>query len=126
MALMAGESGATPTRDATVVPATPPPRSAHALHYRFSTSLFGRRFYMAILAGTETRSARRLRDEGIVRSFWAVATELSILCLALAMMICLLTGFAVIAVYLAKCAMGIDLMDGPSPLHPIYEFLFGH
>ncbi len=99
---------------------------AHALHYRVSTSLFGRRFFMAVLAGTETRSTKRLRDEGTLRNIWSVIIELSIVCLALAMMICLLTGFGVISVYLVKCAMGIDIMDGPSPLHPIYEFLFGH
>ncbi len=102
-----------------------PRRSAHALHYRFSTSVFGRRFFMAVLAGTETRSTRRLRDDGIVRNVWAVATELAIVCLAIALMICLLTGFAVIALYLVKCAMGLDFMDGPSPLHPVYEFFFG-
>lgn len=27
---------------------------------------------------------------------------------------------AIIALYLAKSAMGIDLMDGPSPLHSLY------
>jgi hypothetical protein len=95
------------------------------VRYRFSTSLFGRRFFVAVLAGSEARAMRRLREDGVLRNFWAVAVELSIVCLALSLMICLITGFVVITLYLAKSAMGVDLLSGASVLHPVYELLFG-
>jgi hypothetical protein len=97
----------------------------HLLQYRFSTQMFGRRFYMAILAGAENRSPRRVHDDGTRRNVVAVAAELAVICLALSMMICLLIGVAVVAMYLVKVAMGFDVFEGPSPLHPIYEFMFG-
>ncbi len=123
---MANPAGPSPAEaDRAVQPQNLQPRRAHVLHYRFSTSLFGRRFYMAFLAGTENRSMRRVREDGSGRNVVVVATELAVICLALSMMICLLTGLVVIALYFGKIAMGIDLMDGPSVLHPIYDFFFG-
>ena len=98
-------------------------RRAHGLDYRFSTTLLGRRFYFAILGGSETRALRRLREEGVLRAFHAVAVELAVVILAAALTICLLTGIAVVGIYLTKVALGIDVLDGPSSLHPIYEWL---
>ena len=106
-------------------PATRPATTVrHNVRYRFSSSIFGRHFYVALVAGSETRSPGRLRDEGIKRRLAAVAFEIGVFCLAVSLMICLVIGVAVVGLYIVKCVMGIDLMDGPSPLHPIYEWLF--
>ena len=97
----------------------------HALAYRASTSVFGRPFYLAVLAGAEARSHRRLRGEGLKRRMTAVVFEVALFCLAVSAMLCVLTGMAIIVLYVMKIAVGIDLFDGPSPLHPIFEFLYG-
>lgn len=63
-----------------------------AIAYRASTSVFGKRFFIAVLAGRELRSAKRLQDEGLSRRFGAVAFELGIMALAAALLVGTLVG----------------------------------
>jgi hypothetical protein len=79
------------------------PRStAHPVDYRVSTALFGKRFYLTLLAGTEARSARRLQDEGHMRSFGVVVFEISMMCLAVSTLLigsAAVIGLAIKAIY---------------------------
>jgi hypothetical protein len=79
-----------------------PRRTEHAVDYRVSSDLFGRRFYLTLFAGSENRSQRRLQDEGQTRSLGGVAFELSMICLAVAMLIVGslgVVGLAIKAIY---------------------------
>jgi hypothetical protein len=89
----------------------------HALAWRASTSLLGRNFYLAVVSGRETRSPGRVRSEGLAMSITrfmvriiAVAAWITTVAL-----ICAVAG--AVLLYLVKSHLGIDLMDGPSPLH---------
>ena len=109
-----------PEQVARLLQSLPPRMGAHAVDYRVSTSMFGRGFYIALVAGGEKRPLRRLRHEGLKRALPAVLFEVATVCLAVAMMVCLLVGVSVVAAYIVKSAMGIDLMDGPSFLHDLF------
>lgn len=92
----------------------------HRVAYRASSSLFGRRFYLAFFMGTERRSTERLEREGQVQPF----TRLFLFLVGLAWLVFWLTvialGLGVIAAYLVKSAAGINLFEGPSFLHPYF------
>lgn len=84
--------------------------------YRISFSLFGRRFFVALLAGVERRSPERLAAEG-VRKSW-----LHVLCTA-----CVLVVFSstllmctLATAYLLKSLVGIDVLDDHFALHPLF------
>ncbi len=77
-----------------------------AIGYRVSTSLFGRRFFVALLAGRELRSVKRLQDEGLKRSFGKVAFEVGIICLAATVMVCTVVGFGLGLFWLLDTAFG--------------------
>lgn len=64
----------------------------HAINYRVSTAVVGRRFYLTVLAGAEKRSLRRLQEEGQRRPFSTVAFEIGTLCLAVTLMVCTIVG----------------------------------
>lgn len=98
--------------------ATLPEPSPHLVQYRVSIP-FGR-FYVALFIGRERRSRERLRREGQTRA--------ELVNLALFLMGALLVGIATIAIvvglYIVKSAMGIDILDGPSPFHEwLYSLL---
>jgi hypothetical protein len=78
-----------------------------AFAYRVSTALFGNRFYIALLAGREMRSAKRIQQEGLKRSFGSVAFEIAIMCLAATFMVCTLLGFGFGLFWLLDQAFGI-------------------
>ena len=105
---------------ARLIRSLPPRTGAHAVDYRVSTSMFGRGFYIALVAGREKRPLRRLRSEGLKRSLLAVLFEVGTVCLAIAMMVCLFIGVSIVAAYIVKSALGIDLLDGPSFLHDYF------
>ena len=46
--------------------------------------------------------------------------EVGTVCLAIALMLCLLIGVSVVGAYFVKSAIGVDLMDGPSFLHDYF------
>ena len=57
-----------PDQVTRLVQSLPPRLGAHAVDYRVSTSMFGRGFYIALVAGSEKRPLRRLRHEGLKRA----------------------------------------------------------
>jgi hypothetical protein len=81
-------------------------RTEPAIAYRVSTSLFGNRFFVALLAGRELRSAKRLQQEGLKRSFGTVAFEIGIICLAATFMVCTVLGFGFGLFWLLDTAFG--------------------
>lgn len=88
-----------------------PPR--HAIDYRASIPFFGRRFYVTLLVGRERRSQERLAREAQLR-----ARHVAIVYSVLLMLVSCVSFLAfVLAGYVLKSAMGIDLTDGPSLLH---------
>lgn len=88
-----------------------PPR--HAIDYRASIPFFGRRFYVTLLVGRERRSQERLAREAQLR-----ARHVAIVYSVLLMFVSCVSFLAfVLAGYVLKSAMGIDLTDGPSLLH---------
>lgn len=91
----------------------------HAIDIRASVPLFGGHYYVTILAGKERRNRARLKLEG--QTHWT--RQLIIYLLIASMLLALATGYLVI-LYLIKCALGINLMSGSSPLHFIYEIVF--
>lgn len=70
--------------------------SAHAVDYRVSSALFGRRFYVALLAGADERAPGRTASEGHRRSILGLLFELTVFCLAVST---LLVGSAVVLVF---------------------------
>lgn len=103
--------------------AEPSPRSqgtwtgAHRIDLRASVPLPGGRWYVTILAGPERRSNERLRQEGQTHWMRRTAVYVMLMSLALWLVVCIIA-----LVYLAKSALGIDMLDGHSPLHFIWEW----
>ena len=93
---------------------------AYAIDLRASVPLLGSDYYVTILAGKERRNETRLRLEGQ----WRWTRQLIVYFLLASMLLALATGYGVI-IYLIKCALGINLMASASPLHFIYEIVFG-
>jgi hypothetical protein len=95
----------------------------HWIDLRRSVPLLGRRIYLVLLVGRERRSAERLRREGMIsRTGDALAYVLTLTLL--------LMPFAAF-LYLAKSALGLDLIGGGG-LHAAleaaqtqFELLFG-
>jgi hypothetical protein len=90
-----------------------PDAPTHAVDYRASIPFMGRRFYITLLAGRERRSLARLAREAQLRAKH-VAAFYSVALLVLG---CLTVTGSIIIGYVAKSALDIDLMDGPSLLH---------
>lgn len=93
--------------------ATATPAARHLVDYRVSIPFFGRRFYAVVLFGRERRDLQRLGNEGQLSS-WRVQIAYYALIVGVAGVF---TLFTIIALYVAKSALGIDLSDGPSVLH---------
>ena len=85
----------------------------HIAAVRSSFRIAGRRYYLALLFGHERRSVERLRREGQLDP-----EEVSIIFMILGTLT-LVYGFMllILVVYMIKSLLGIDIMDGPSPLH---------
>ena len=82
--------------------------------------IFAGRSYVLLLAEMKGQEQGRLDDDGATRS-----VRMARVCKAL------LAGFAGLSVfgafcvlYLIKCLLGINIFDGPSPLHPLYVLFF--
>lgn len=107
----------TPMQLDAISDALVPEPKRHVIDYRISLPLFGRRYYLTILAGPERRSVDRLAREAQVRArrtatFYAVALVIAA---------CVAFVALVVAGYVAKSALGVDVLDGPSMLH---QFVF--
>lgn len=101
---------------AAISDALVPDPPSHAIDYRVSVPFFGKRFYITLLAGRERRSLERLAREAQLRakhiaSFYSVA---------LLLLSCIFMIALVLLGYVAKSALNIDLMDGPSFLHHLF------
>lgn len=97
---------------AALAHATLPTTARHAIDYRISVPFFGRRYYLAILAGRERRSLERLLREGqAILSRAMMFYTAAIVSLA---GISVVTGLVVF--YLAKSLIGVDLFEG-NPMH---------
>lgn len=103
----------TPQQLEAIADALIPDPPTHVIDYRVSVPFLGRRFYITLLAGRERRSLARLAREAQLHArhiavFYAVA---------LLVLGCLTLVGSVMIGYVAKSALDIDLIDGPSLLH---------
>jgi hypothetical protein len=95
-----------------------PRQGSHIIEYRTSIPyLFGQRFYLTIFFGRERRNLARLLAEGQLNAKRIAA--LYGLCAGMGAIV--FATIFVITVYITKSAIGIDVFDGPSPLH---DFVF--
>ena len=112
----------TPSQLAALARASQAQGSRHAVDYRVSLPfLFGRSYYLTVLAGRERRSHARLQVEGQhqvsrIAIFYGAATTMA----AGSILVGLLC-----AIYLLESMSGINIFDGESPLHPLYILLLG-
>ncbi len=91
----------------------------HKIDLRVSIPVPGGRWYVTVVAGPERRSYDRLRSEGQMQ--WLRQSVIYIMMMALILWI---TACAVAVVYLMKSALGIDIFEGDSPLHFIWDWMF--
>ena len=84
----------------------------HAVDYRVTTSLFGKRFYVALFAGSETRSWERLKREKQPRPFSAVLRDACVVSFGVTLMLCMLAGVALLGVYLLQPLTGVGVFLG--------------
>lgn len=95
-------------------------RAIHTVDYRASSSFCGRHFYLTLFVGPESRSLRRLRAEGQRRKIYRVLAEIAGFCFSVSLLACLAVGATVITLYVAKSALGIDLLEGHTILHDFF------
>jgi hypothetical protein len=108
----------TPEQLAILSRVTRRPQARHIISHRSSIWFFGKRYYLTVFFGREKRNKKRLQDEGqlavrnvgIAYGAMAILTALPV------------TFIAIIGLYIIKCALGFDLIEGPSIMH---EFVFG-
>jgi len=107
-----------PEPDGTDPPVGGEPAAA-LFNEQFSLSLWRRRYYINLRIGAELRADERRLAEGQVRVS-GIAFFYCVICSAAIMLfgtICL--------IYLLKSAMGINLFDDQSFLHPLFESFGG-
>lgn len=88
----------------------------HYVDFRSSVPILRTGFYLVVLAGREKRSKTRLRAEGqngIVKLGIVYSVIFAVLIAAA------LFGL-VVALYIGKSALGIDITEGPSFLHQYF------
>ena len=90
-------------------------RTRHMVDLRLSVPVLSRRYYVTFLLGRERRTWQRLLQEGQLdaRLISALFALISVTLLGLAVM------GAILAMYLVKSALGIDLFTGASVLHDL-------
>ena len=93
-----------------------PSRAPHIIDYRLSVPLGSQRFYFRVLCGRERRKLSRLIAEGQTNP-WLVIVAAA---MAFWFMMTMSLACIVVITYLVKSALGIDLFDGPSPLHRLF------
>lgn len=101
--------------DAAIAQTRPKPM-AHKIDFRVSVPVFTRRYYFVLLGGRERRSRARLASDG-QDATWRVSLAYAILMstIASATMVTV-----VIALYIVKSALGIDIFPEHSFLHGIF------
>jgi hypothetical protein len=88
----------------------------HALRYRASFPFLGRRYYVALVAGSEQRDPARLASEAQTLSWWQTTFSLSALAMGLSTMLMATLATA----YLLKSMLGIDLLEDHFFLHGLF------
>jgi len=99
-------------------------RKAHRDPFDFKVSLpiLSCAVFLRLTVGTERRNAARLEQEGQTSKRSIAFAYAVIGWLAVAS-----SGFGFFCIaYLAKCALGINLLSGPSPFHPLYTLFLAH
>ena len=98
---------------AALIDALVQPKAEHLFALRTSVRFWRGRHYVTLLLGREKRNEDRLRQEGQLD-----LKEVSLVtCLLGAGLIIYGIIPVLLILYLVKSAFGIDLFDGPSPLH---------
>lgn len=97
-----------------------PPVAQHSFTYRASTAWFGQNFYLAIFMGQEQRRPDRLDGEDCERSLFALLMSVISFALVIAVVVVFLIGASFVVAYLLKSALGIDLFQEHSFLHPYF------
>ena len=92
----------------------------HRIAYRVSSRLFGQRFYVALFAGIEKRCPKRVADAGERRWLLRLVMDAALFGWAMLCAVCFLLGFAVVAAYLLKSGLGIDLFEDHFVLHGVF------
>lgn len=92
--------------------AVAPQRTRHGLALQASFRWITGRYYVALISGRERRSDNRLRAEGQT----IIPVGMSVFIFLLLLMIYGLIPLGFLA-YVAKSALHINLMEGPSPVH---------
>lgn len=82
----------------------------HAVDYRASTSLFGRRYYAAFFAGRDARSLQRVCNEGQARPMLAVLRDGFVASAIVTLMLCILTALIFGGLFALKWTTGINLL----------------
>lgn len=95
-------------------------RVPHVIDMRASVPLPWGSYYVTILVGRERRSRDRLDLEGQTRPILRILVYFLLSSILVSAVLC-----GLMLLYLLKSALGIDVMSGDSPLHFIYEFVFG-
>ncbi len=98
----------------------PPARTPHKVTYRASSSWFGTRFYIAFFLGTEKRAPERVAQDGERRRFSSVLIDIAMLSWMLFWASIVVIGLAVVAAYLLKSGLGINLFEGHFFLHDLF------
>ncbi len=109
-------SSLTPAQMVQLVELMDPARAAHQIDYRVSTNWFGRNFYLALFAGVEKRSPRRLLQDGQRRSFSLFLFEAILVNLAMTLLVCGLLFVAVTGLLWVLPDSGIGLFDGAAQI----------
>lgn len=105
----------TPDQTWRLLQAVKPVHSDHLIALRSSFMGIGQRYYVALFVGEDHRNIERLREEGQLNALpLAIVAFVGLAALTVLTAICM-----VFMIYLAKSALGIDLMDGPSPIHEL-------
>ncbi len=98
-------------------------KTTHVVDYRVSIdTIFWGRCYLAVFAGPERRHRNRLAAEGQT----ALPRQAGLLIGLVGLLVTYALFGAIAFAYLLKSALGIDLSDEASFLHPLYELFFGH
>ncbi len=87
--------------------------SGHAVRYCVSVPFFRRRFYLALLIGSEKRSSERIAVEANDKPWWHTTFSIS----ALVMFASTLLMSTLATAYLLKSMLGIDLMESNFFMH---------
>lgn len=96
-----------------------PPTTRHSIDYRISTSIFGRQVYFVFLSGFDQRSLHRVFADDELRPFPTYFLKFILVLFVLASAFLMLVGGAVVALYVLKSYVGIDIFDDHSVLHDL-------